>query len=81
MTATTERVIDVLAEVAQSEEVRRDVNLRLFDRHVLDSLQTIELILALSTAFGVEISPAEFDRDEWATPQMIAEQIDRRLGE
>jgi D-alanine transfer protein len=44
------------------------------------SLGTVELILALSERFGLEISPAEIDRECWASPRRIAEDIERRLG-
>jgi len=47
---------------------------------LLDSLGTVELILALSERFGLQISPAEIDRECWASPRRIAEDIERRLG-
>jgi len=75
-----ERVLNVLVEVSQSPEVREDLELRLYDRHIIDSLQTVELILAFSEEFGVEISPAELDRSEWATPARIIEYLTARIG-
>jgi D-alanine--poly(phosphoribitol) ligase subunit 2 len=47
---------------------------------LLDSLSTVELMLALSREFGLEISPAEFDRDEWSTPQRIVADVQARLA-
>lgn len=74
-----EKVLAILAHIAETGEVRRDLGLRLFDLAVLDSLKTVELMLALSQAFGIEISPAEFDRDEWATPGLIVADVERRV--
>lgn len=74
-----EKTLAILARIAETDEVQRDPGLRLFDLAVLDSLKTVELILALSAAFGIEISPAEFDRDEWATPSMIVADVERRV--
>ncbi|MEO6786437.1 MAG: D-alanine--poly(phosphoribitol) ligase subunit DltC, partial [Chthoniobacteraceae bacterium] len=66
-TATNDQVIDVLARVADTEEVRTNPDLALYDLQILDSMKTVELIVALQQEIGVDISPAEFDREAWAT--------------
>jgi D-alanine--poly(phosphoribitol) ligase subunit 2 len=75
-----ERVLSILSAIADTTEVVRNPDLRLFDLEVLDSLRTVELMIALSEQFGVEISPAEFERDQWATPNRIVAYIERRLN-
>ena len=79
-TATNEQVIDVLARVAETEEVRTNPDLALYDLQILDSMKTVELIVALQQEIGVEISPAEFDRDEWATPAKMVADVQKRLA-
>lgn len=76
----TDRVLNVLVDVAETEGVREDPDVRLYDLQILDSMQTVRLILALSSEFGVEISPAEFDRDEWATPRRIISYMERKVA-
>jgi D-alanine--poly(phosphoribitol) ligase subunit 2 len=71
-------VLDVLADVAGVDEVRRNPDLKLFDAHILDSLKTVEFILALGDRLAIDISPAEFDADEWATPAKIVAYFERR---
>lgn len=78
--SVAERVLVILARTAETDEVRHDPELRLFDLDVLDSLKTVELMVALSEEFGVEISPAEFERDLWATPSRIVADIERRVS-
>ena len=78
-TATEDKVLDVLADVSETQEVRALPDLRLYDQHILDSLKTVELIVALEQAFGIEISPAEFDREQWATPGQIVAYVEERL--
>ena len=78
--STAEKVLAVLADVAESDEVRRDPDLRLYDRQILDSLATVHLILAFAEAFGIEISPAELEREQWATPRKIVAYIEERVG-
>ena len=77
---TRERVLELLVRVCETDEVRDDANLRLWDLGILDSLRTVELILALFAELGVEVSPAEFDREAWATPGRVVAEVERRLG-
>ena len=76
----TDLILDVLASVAETEEVRTDPDLALYDLQILDSMKTVELIVALGREMGVEVSPAEFEREAWATPRKLVEDILRRLA-
>jgi D-alanine--poly(phosphoribitol) ligase subunit 2 len=75
----SDRVLDVLVGVSEIEGVRDDIDVRLYDLQILDSMKTVELIVAFSTEFGVEISPAELDREEWATARKIISYMQRKL--
>ena len=80
MTAeTTDKIIDVLAGVAETDEVRSNPDLALYDLQILDSMKTVELIVALSNELGVEISPAEFERENWATPRKLIADVTARM--
>ncbi len=81
MTAeTTDKIIDVLAGVAETDEVRSNPDLALYDLQILDSMKTVELIVALSNELGVEISPAEFERENWATPRKLIADVTSRMN-
>jgi D-alanine--poly(phosphoribitol) ligase subunit 2 len=73
-------IIEILAEVAETDEVRTNPDLALYDLQILDSMKTVELIVALQREVGVEISPAEFEREAWATPRKLVEDVRRRLA-
>ena len=77
--STAEKVMAVLSGVAESDEVGQDPDIRLYELNILDSLKTVELMVALSEKFGVEISPAEFEREQWATPGKIVAYMERKL--
>jgi D-alanine--poly(phosphoribitol) ligase subunit 2 len=79
-TETTEKILDVLANVAETEEVRTNPELALYDLQILDSMKTVDLIVALGGELGVEISPAEFERENWATPRKLVADVLARLG-
>ncbi len=76
----SDRVLNVLAGVSEIEGVRHEPDVRLFDLQILDSMKTVELIVAFSSEFGLEISPADLDREEWATPRKIISYVERKLS-
>ena len=59
---STEKILTVLAEIAETDEVRTNPDLALYDLQVLDSMKTVQLIVALGQEMGVEVSPAVFER-------------------
>jgi D-alanine--poly(phosphoribitol) ligase subunit 2 len=77
---TSERIMNVLAQVTGTDDVRALPDVRLFDRGYLDSLGAVELLVELSDEFGVSLSPTELDREEWATPARIVRYLEQRLG-
>ena len=74
------QILDILAAVAETDEVRSRPDLRLYEDQVLDSMKTVELIVAIGRELGVEISPAEFEREAWATPALFVSDIERRIA-
>ena len=75
-----EQILEILARVAGSDEVRSQPDLPLYDLQLLDSLRTVELVVAFASELGVEVSPAELEREEWATPGKVAAYIERKWG-
>ncbi len=75
-----DRVMEVLKSVSETDEVEKNPDLLLYELQVLDSMKTVQLMAAFSREFGIEISPAEFEREHWATPRMIVADIESRIG-
>jgi D-alanine--poly(phosphoribitol) ligase subunit 2 len=75
---TADRVIDILAQATETDEVRQNMDLALFDEHLLDSLGLVQLVVALEEELGIEIAPAEIERAEFATPRRIVEFVESR---
>lgn len=74
-----DKVLQLLASVAETDEVLTDLDLPLYAHQVLDSMKTVELMVALEQEFGVKVSPAEFEREMWETPRKIIADIEQRL--
>ena len=81
MPSISEQVLSTLAEITQLDDVKTNLDMQLYETHVLDSIGTVELILALSDRLGLEISPAELDHQQWATPRKIVGYFEARLAQ
>jgi len=77
---TTDKILEVLANVAETDEVRTNPDLALYDLQILDSMKTVELMVALSNEVGVDVSPAEFEQEKWATPSKLVADVLRRAS-
>lgn len=75
---TTDSLLDLLADIAGTGEVRKNPQLALYDTQVLDSMRTVDLILALDERYGIQVSPADFDREAWATPEKFVSDVQSR---
>jgi D-alanine--poly(phosphoribitol) ligase subunit 2 len=74
-----QKVLQVLASVTETDEVRTNLELPLYECQVLDSIKTVELMIRIEEEFGLKISPAEFERENWATPRRIIADLERRM--
>jgi D-alanine--poly(phosphoribitol) ligase subunit 2 len=78
--AVSARALEILCDVAGDDEVGRDLDVPLFTSGLLDSLAVVRLLVAFEEAFGLVISPAELDREQWSTPRALIADIAGRLG-
>jgi D-alanine--poly(phosphoribitol) ligase subunit 2 len=77
---TSDKIIEVLKFISETDEVGKNLDLPLYDLQILDSLKTVRLIVAVSQEFGLDITPSEFERERWATPRKIVAHIENKLG-
>jgi D-alanine--poly(phosphoribitol) ligase subunit 2 len=77
---TAEKVLDVLVSVVKIDAIRETPEVRLYDEHILDSLGTVRLMIAIEKAFGIEFNDVELEREQWATPSRIVEYMEERVG-
>jgi D-alanine--poly(phosphoribitol) ligase subunit 2 len=75
----SDKILRHLASICGTDEVSTDPDLALYEREFLDSLKTVELIVAMEEEFGLHVSPAELERQMWATPRKIIADIQHRL--
>jgi D-alanine--poly(phosphoribitol) ligase subunit 2 len=74
------RAVEILCDVTGDRTLAGDLDAPLYESGLLDSLGTVSLLVAFEETFGVRISPAEFDKERWATPRAIVADLERRLA-
>ncbi|OEL03849.1 D-alanine--poly(phosphoribitol) ligase subunit 2 [Staphylococcus casei] len=65
------QVLNVLEDVSESSVVKENPDVELFEEGIIDSFQTVGLLLEIQNKLDIEVSIMDFDRDEWATPNKI----------
>ena len=74
------KVLQLLASVAETNEVLTNLVLPLYEYQVLDSMRTVQLILMVEQEFGIKVSPAEFERESWRTPRDLIADLKHRMS-
>jgi D-alanine--poly(phosphoribitol) ligase subunit 2 len=74
-----EKVLQLVASVAETDEVRTNLELPLYECQLLDSIKTVELMIGIEEKFGIKISPAGFERENWETPRKIIADLESRV--
>ncbi|WP_418831123.1 D-alanine--poly(phosphoribitol) ligase subunit DltC [Paraeggerthella sp.] len=74
-----ERMLCILEDICDDDEVRERRSEDLFALGLLDSMGAIELLVTIEEEFGVSIAPTEVERDEMNTVDLIVRQVEIRL--
>lgn len=75
-----DEILNILEELCDTDEVREDLDLDLFDNGLLDSLGVVELLLKVEDGLGIQIQPTEITREDIKTPNKIIEYIEKKVG-
>lgn len=66
-----ERVLNILADVAENDIVKENPHIEIFEEGIIDSFATVGLLLEIQNNLDIDVTITDFDRDEWATPNKI----------
>lgn len=68
-------VLDIIADVCETDEIKSEPDVHLFEDGLMDSFATISLLVEIENRLGIKIPLSDFNRDKWATPNMIIQQL------
>ncbi|MDA8228943.1 MAG: D-alanine--poly(phosphoribitol) ligase subunit 2 [Desulfitobacterium hafniense] len=74
-----DKLLDILAEIIGTDEVRNNPDIRIFEQGLLDSFGIIQLFIEINEQLNIEIAPTEVDREMWATPNKIIAYLEERV--
>ncbi|MDR7235830.1 D-alanine--poly(phosphoribitol) ligase subunit DltC [Neobacillus drentensis] len=73
-----ETVLNILEEICESDIVKEDLNIDLFNEGLLDSFGTVSLLVEIEERLGIAVGISDFVREEWNTPNAIIGQLEKR---
>ncbi|PEC30259.1 D-alanine--poly(phosphoribitol) ligase subunit 2 [Bacillus cereus] len=76
MTEFKNQVLDILEEVCENDILKENLDVQLFEEGILDSFATVSLLVEFQDRLNIEVSISDFNRDEWAIPNMIIKKLE-----
>lgn len=73
-----DKILEMLAELCESDAVKENIDMELFETGLLDSLAFAELLFGIEDEFGIIISPSEVERTDLDTPRKIVNLLESR---
>jgi D-alanine--poly(phosphoribitol) ligase subunit 2 len=64
-----EKLLDILATACETDLVKTDTSINLFDNSLLDSIGVIQLLLAIESELGIVVDPIDLQREDIETPE------------
>lgn len=74
-----EKLLELLIELCDDEEIKNNMDEDLFESDTLDSLAFAELLFAIEDNFGVIIAPSEIERTDINTANKIIKLVSARM--
>lgn len=68
-------IIAILKDVTGLDDVGSDPDENLFKDGILDSMATVEVLVAMKDKFDIQVPVSEFDRNQWNTVNKMVERV------
>jgi len=73
-----EEVLSILADLCNTDEVKDNPDVQIFEEGLLDSFGTVNLLVEIEDRLDIPVTISDFDREEWATPNKIISILEAR---
>lgn len=74
-----ETVIEIFEEVLDTDEIRDNEDLDLFENELLDSIGIIDVLLLIEEKTGLSLQPTDLERDDMSTVNKLTNFLSDRL--
>lgn len=72
--------LEIMEEICETDEIKEDLDLDLFDAGLIDSLSTINIILLLEEKLGVRLQPTDFEKNDITTVNNFIKFLEKRCS-
>lgn len=72
--------LEIMEEICETDEIKEDLNLDLFDAGLIDSLSTINIILLLEEKLGIRLQPTDFEKNDITTVNNFIKFLEKRCS-
>ena len=73
-----EKVIEIFEEILDTDEIRDNMDLDMFENEMLDSLAIIEVLLGIEDKLGISLQPTDLERKGMATVNNLISFLESR---
>ena len=74
-----DKIIDIIIELSENENLRKNLDIDLIDNEILDSFAFISLITRLEEEFDIELQPTQISPDTWRSVDSIVELVNNKI--
>lgn len=75
-----EKVIEIFEEVMDTDEIRDNLDLDVFENEMLDSMGIIEVLLAIEEKLGLSLQPTDLERKDMSTANNLISFLSTKIG-
>ena len=72
--------LEIMEEICETDEIKEDLDLDLFDAGLIDSLSTINIILLLEEKLGIRLQPTDFEKNDITTVNNFIKFLEKRCS-
>lgn len=72
--------LEIMEEICETDEIKEDLDLDLFDAGLIDSLSTINIILLLEEKLGIKLQPTDFEKNDITTVNNFVKFLEKRCS-
>ncbi len=75
-----ELALDIMEAACETDEVREDLDLDLFEAGLIDSLAAVVVLVELEERTGIKLQPTDMEREDISTVNHFIDFLEQKVG-